>query len=232
MRQRRPRALVRATIAAWIRRGGVDMGEFEPGPFDTVEAFFLRRLLPGHRPLADAAAVSPVDGVVVSAGTITGDTVLVVKGHPMSLRRLVGGPVDHLVGGLHTTIFLTPDGYHHVHAPVDARVHAVRPIAGASLPQNADALQVLDRVYERNARAVVSLTLGDGAPVVLVMVGASLISGIHVDVAPGQQLERGARLGCFAFGSTVVLLAAPGLADEVAVGPGDGVRMGEALWLD
>src|SRR4051812_3003508 len=69
-RARRPRFLVEAAIAIWIRRGAVDPGEFEQKDYESVEDFFLRRLRPGARPIdgraaGDGSLVSPVDGVVV-----------------------------------------------------------------------------------------------------------------------------------------------------------------------
>ncbi len=230
MTRRRPRWLVQALIRAWIRRGRIDMADFEPGPFATVEDFFLRRLRPGARPLAEGA-VSPVDGVVVSSGRISGDEILVVKGHPMSLCRLLGeDSVAELEGGAHLTIFLTPDGYHRIHLPLAGTISGVRPIDGRAFPQNDDAMRHLERVYERNVRCVVDVELPSGGPALrMVLVGASLIGGIHVTAPRGVPLQRGAEIGHFSFGSTVVLLAPPGMLGDVAVARGEAIRQGQAL---
>ena len=230
MTRRHPAWLVQATIRAWIRRGQIDMADFEPGPFDTVERFFLRQLAPGARPLGEGF-VSPVDGVVVSSGRIESDTVLVVKGHPMSLTRLLGGEaIDDLIGGHHLTIFLTPDGYHRIHLPVTGSISAERRIDGRAFPQNGDALRHLERVYERNVRVALQVEVeGSAAPLRMVLIGASLIAGIHVTAPLKTPLARGAEVGHFSFGSTVAVLAPPGALRDLAVTPGQAVAQGESL---
>ena len=45
------------------------MSDFEERSYATVEDFFLRRLRPGARPLS-SGIVSPVDGLLVGAGTV------------------------------------------------------------------------------------------------------------------------------------------------------------------
>lgn len=231
MRRQSPRTAVDAVIRYWIRRGGIDMADFEPGPFATVEDFFLRRLRANARPLAPGF-VSPVDGVHVGSGPIHRGELLVVKDHPVSVGALLRDPelATRLEGGTHTTIFLTPDGYHRVHLPIAATLESVRPIAGRAFPQNDDALRHVRRIYERNARTVLTLALDDGTPLVAVMVGASLISGIHVTAPQGQRLDRGAEVGHFSFGSTIVLLAPAGQVSAVHPAPGEPVRFGQALW--
>lgn len=215
MRLERPRCLVRALIAAWRWRGRIRMDDFEPGPFASAEAFFLRRLRPGARPLAATAGpIAPVDGVVVG-----GDRDLVVKGQRLSVDVLCGRELD---AASVMTIFLTPDGYHHVHAPLPGTVTAVRAIEGRTFPQNDDALAARPDVYLRNARVVIETERWT-----LVMVAASLVSHIQVDVRPGDVLAPGDMLGRFSFGSTVVLLLpAPVTWRRHA---GEVVRMGEPL---
>lgn len=229
MRRRRPRSLVRAATRLWIRRGDVDMGDFEPGPFDTLEAFFLRRLRPGARPLG-AGWVAPADGIVMSAGTLPDDGGLRVKGQRIPVERLVGAEASGLAGGVHTTIFLTPDGYHRVHAPASGRVAELRSIGGRTFPQNEDALAHVPRIYERNVRKVLRLDPDEGPPILVVLVGASLVGGIHVAAPPGTRLERGAELGHFTVGSTVVLLAPPETAARLHARAGERIRVGETLW--
>jgi phosphatidylserine decarboxylase len=178
---------------------------------------------------------------VVSAGACERGTILQVKNKPISVDRLVHGAgpstIDLAPFASYVTIFLTPRGYHHVHCPIDARVEDVRWIPGRFFPQNEDALQHVDAIYERNERAVLRLTTALG-PMILVMVGASLIGGIHLRDAPrdtwvkrtptplGVEKKKGEALGHFTFGSTVVML----LPHSPAVPPaGTHVRMGQTL---
>ena len=78
----------------------------------------------------------------------------------------------------------------------------------------------------------------------MVMVGASLIGGIHLrgvarsDWVRGKpfrlhrRLARGDELGHFTFGSTVVVLLPPDLAGTAVVSEGHPIRMGETVWTD
>jgi phosphatidylserine decarboxylase len=242
----RPRWAVQAVIDAWARAERIDRTEFEPGPFATVHEFFLRRLRAGGRPLAEGV-VSPVDGRVVSAGTL-GDGPLWVKGEPLSLSRLINGAGVHrtdlrgLQGGSYAVVFLSPRGYHRVHMPEDGVVQSSQWLPGRFFPQNEDALRHIARVYERNERLVLSLQIDRHGPALLVMVGASLVGGIHLEAVPrrrftvggatalGHRLARGEELGHFAFGSTVVLLFPHAAALRPVVREGDEVRMGERLF--
>ena len=52
-RARRPRWIVDLAVRRWIDRAAIRMEEFLPGPFVSLEAFFLRRLRPGARPIGD-----------------------------------------------------------------------------------------------------------------------------------------------------------------------------------
>ncbi len=234
-RQTRPQRLVDAAVRAWIAREAIDMRDFEDGPFESLEHFFLRRLKPGARPLG-AGFVAPVDGCVVGLGTIERGTILQVKGTDLSIDRLVNGRLfdrrlDDFEGGTYVTLFLRPRGYHYVHAPEDLVVDDVRFIPGRFYPQNEDALQHIPGIYEKNERAVLSVRLeraGRHIPAILVMVGASVVGGIHVrDVGPKK---KGDELGHFSFGSTVVVLLPKDASGKLTVALGQELQMGHALF--
>ena len=86
-------------------------------------------------------------------------------------------------------------------------------IPGRFFPQNEDALRHIPRIYERNERAVLRLLCG-GRELLLVLVGASLVGGIHLRGVPrpawarrdpvslDRRLDRGEELAHFTFGST------------------------------
>lgn len=234
---RRPRWVVDAWTGEWLRRADVDLEGTERGPFASVAEAFGRRLVPGGRALG-AGLVSPVDGEVVATGTIVPGLRITVKGREMSLARVAGGvPLDPWLGGTYAVIFLSPRGYHHVHAPAPMTVDEVVWVPGRFYPQNHDALRAIPRVYERNERAVLRATTRDGAPLLLVMVAASLVGGVEVHgslLAGGARprsfdVEKGERLGSFLLGSTVVLLVPKSLGREVSVLEGDALRMGQSL---
>ncbi|MCC6898111.1 MAG: phosphatidylserine decarboxylase [Polyangiaceae bacterium] len=239
----RPAWAVDRAIDHWAQRDGIDRSEFEQRRFASLDDFFLRRLAPGARPL-EPGFVAPCDGNLIAAGRIDLDRPLVVKQQRLSVDRVVNGGVHDLglsdfEGGTYAVIFLTPRGYHRVHMPVAGTLEAVRWIPGRYFPQNEDALRVVPRVYERNERATLSCRDARGRPFLMVMVGASLIGGIHLDGVDrrawvktephpiGRALGRGDELGHFAFGSTVVVLLPRGYATGVVEQPE--VRMGQRL---
>jgi len=244
---RRPAWLVDWVIRAWIRAGAIDLTDFAERRYASIEDFFLRELREGARPLGPGF-VSPADGRLLACGSIQETTVLEVKEQRLSLERLVNGTRHHLdltgyAGGSYATIFLTPAGYHRVHMPVGGKLVDCRHIPGRYFPQNEDALRHIARIYERNERVTLRFLSDGGHPFLAVLVGASLIGGIHlrglarsdwVRAEPfsiGRQFAKGDELGHFTFGSTVVLLLPKGAsARSVVATPGGDIRMGETIW--
>jgi phosphatidylserine decarboxylase len=241
---RRPRWAVRAAIRTWSRLEQIELDDFERGPFASLDAFFLRALRPGARPLSPGF-VAPVDGKLVASGALDEGSRLTVKGQRLSVDQIVNAKRYDLdlkpyVGGAYAVIFLTPRGYHHVHMPCDATIEDVRWIPGRFYPQNETALEHIPSVYERNERAVLRARAADGQEFLLVMVGASLIGGIHLQAlerrawvglrctSVQRRYRKGERIGHFAFGSTVVVLLPQGRDHRLRASPE--VRMGETLF--
>jgi phosphatidylserine decarboxylase len=247
-RAQRPAWLVDRAVRAWIRAESIDLSDFVPQRYTSLEDFFLRELLQEARPLG-SGIVSPADGRLLACGGIDETTMLEVKEQRLSLDRLVNGTRHSLdmngyIGGSYATIFLTPAGYHRVHMPTGGELVACQHIPGRYFPQNEDALRHIERIYERNERAALHFQSDAGSPFLAVMIGASLIGGIHIaglarsawvrsqPFPVHRRLARGDELGHFTFGSTVVLLLPPGLAGACVVTPGDDIRMGETIWAD
>ena len=97
-------------------------------------------------------------------------------------------------------------------------------------------------MYERNERAALFFRAQESAlPFILVLIGASLVGGIHLQACPHevwrvsqatqleQPYERGDRLGHFSFGSTVVMLLPRDLVQDFRLQPGMHLRMGQTL---
>jgi phosphatidylserine decarboxylase len=240
----RPAWAVQAAIRTWSRVEQIELEDFEPGPYASLDSFFLRRLLPGRRPIA-GGFVAPADGQLVASGSLDEGALLTVKGQRLSLDQIVNAKRHDLdllpyVGGAYAIVFLTPRGYHHVHMPCDGVIQDVRWIPGRFYPQNQAALRHIPGVYERNERAVLRARGADGQEFLLMMVGASLIGGIHLQaldrsqwvgdraVTIGERYAKGERIGHFAFGSTVVVLLPRGREHHLRAGAA--VRMGETLF--
>lgn len=224
---RRPRWAVDAAVRTWARLERIELDDFEDRRYESLDDFFLRRLRPGARPIG-RGFVSPVDGRVLASGRLSRSSRLIVKGQRLSLDRVVNAGIHDLDlspydGGSFAVVFLSPRGYHRVHLPEQGLVRDVRWIPGRWFPQNEDALEHIPRVYERNERAVLRCALADGREYLLVMVGASLVGGIHLKARPRsawvatrptpieESYAKGDEIGHFAFGSTVVVLLPAGM---------------------
>ena len=236
-------------IRAAIRRYAIDLADAEesdPRRYASFNDFFTRALRPGTRPLAggEHTLVAPADGRVSASGRLLDGQLLQAKGHRFPLTALVGetGPrAQALSGGSFVTIYLSPRDYHRVHAPLAGLLRAANYLPGKLFSVNPRTDRALPGLYAVNERLVCWLDTAAGE-IALVMVGALLVAGIetvwHGCYQPGVanaetlaeaiRFARGAELGRFRFGSTVVLLLPPGI-DLDPLAPGQAIRMGARL---
>jgi phosphatidylserine decarboxylase len=249
---RSQRPWLKGPLMRWFAKTyGVDVTEAANADLDsyaTFNEFFTRELKVGARPIASGAdtIVAPADGVLTEHGAVDGGRVYQAKGQPYTLAELLGetaAAVEALEGGRYFTIYLAPYNYHRVHAPLDAHLVRTRYIPGARFSVSRATAAAIPRLFCRNERVVCWFDTGRGTMVV-VFVGALNVSSISTfargEIPSGaaqQWLEqqprpvgRGAEIGRFNMGSTVVVLFgssavrfAPGVADGLVV------RMGQAL---
>ena len=231
------RPLQRWLIRTVVRRYDVDLSDaVEPDPhsWPTFNAFFTRTLRPEARPLpAEPDAVAaPSDGTVQHAEVLAGTALVQAKSITYSIESLLGGDREAaaaLAGGAAATIYLAPRDYHRVHLPIDGSLAALVHLPGDRFSVNPATAQRIRHLFARNERVVFHFRDGGGRPFALVMVGALLVGGIETpwtgpiadlpDPNPGParrwelddlDLERGAEIGRFNMGSTVIALFPPG----------------------
>lgn len=244
-------------ITRFIAWFGVDTDEVaEPVPdgYATFNDFFVRALTPGAR-VVDAAAdsiVSPVDGTVSAAGSIDHETLLQAKGLSYSLTDLLAtdtADAGLYVGGAFATLYLAPCDYHRVHAPLAGELKALRYVPGDLFSVNEATVAWLPGLFVKNERLVCHLATANG-PMVLVFVGAMNVGTIHSvwtgDIRPRRSgvvaefdlrgltadtaFAKGDLLGWFNFGSTVILVAPPGMTEGfVRLEAGRTLRMGQVI---
>lgn len=250
-RARLPRPLGRAFVSAYCKFFEVDLADVDPRAiregWDSFNAFFTRRLVPGARPVDTRAdvMVAPCDGLVRGAVPIERHTEVVAKGHAYTIGELIADDAlaDSLVGGLATTIYLHPRDYHRVHVPCDGEIQRVVAVPGRLLPVTAAALERVPRLFALNERLVHVLDTAAG-PLVVVMIAAFGVGHMscayrHLDPHPREiqriecdppvRLRKGDELGVFHLGSTVVLLTRPGVRPLVPTEEPTVVRMGQPL---
>lgn len=246
------RAWLKVPLTRWFAKAyGVDLTEAANADLDsyaTFNDFFTRELKAGTRPIAagPSTTISPADGVLTEHGPIEGGHLYQAKGSAYTLADLLGdtgAAVDALEGGRYFTIYLAPHNYHRVHSPLDAQLERTRYIPGARFSVSRATAAAIPRLFCRNERVVCWFETALG-PMIVVLVGALNVSSIstfaHGEIVsgaarhwleqPARPVARGAEIGRFNMGSTVVVLLgsdrfrfSPGLADGLAV------RMGQAL---
>lgn len=243
-----------AFIKWFMRTFSISLDEAEhPKPENYVHfnAFFTRALKSGARPIEaeQSAYLSPVDGTVSQLGRIEQEQIFQAKGHHYTAAELLGS--ERLAApfrdGHFCTIYLAPYNYHRIHMPMTGRLSAWSLIPGRLFSVNPATARAMPGLFARNER-VVTLFDTDKGPIALVLVGALNVGSMEtvwagqitpphrrsgiVSWKPDQDcaLERGAEMGRFNMGSTVVLLSPPGSVNwDSAVRPGSTVRVGQSI---
>jgi phosphatidylserine decarboxylase len=214
-------------IRRFVSHFNVDLSEAEETSAENYacfNAFFTRALKPGTRPLPEDpnAISSPVDGYVSEAGIITSETLIQAKGRQYSLAILLGGKpglTKRFRNGHFATLYLSPRDYHRIHMPCNGRLRETLYIPGRLFSVAPHTTRALPNLFTRNER-LVSLYETDHGPMTLIMVGAIFVSCMETTTAGvikargghllhmryDESCHRGAEMGRFNMGSTVILL--------------------------
>jgi phosphatidylserine decarboxylase len=240
------------TIRGFLRLYRVDMTEAaqsDPYRFGTFNEFFTRALKEGTRSIAsDAEAIAcPVDGCVSEAGPIDRDLLLQAKGRRYRLTELLAAQpwASQFEGGSFATIYLAPYNYHRVHMPLRGELRETVYVPGRLFSVNAATARHVPGLFARNER-VLTLFDSDAGQFALLLVGALNVGSIATawagDITPAARrvitkipapptvLEKGAELGRFNMGSTVILLFEANRARwHTAVRAGSVVQLGQSL---
>ena len=237
-----------ASIAIWRLFSDLDLSEAKRARFRSLHDCFIRELKDGARPIdrRPEHLVSPCDGLIGACGRVSLGSVLQAKGFPYTLTELLADAelARYYEGGQYATLRLTSSMYHRFHAPAECRVEQVTYISGDTWNVNPSALKRVDRLFCRNERAVIRCRLASGKLLTLVPVAAILVASIRLrfldvllhlgyrgpTVIPcDAALDRGAEMGWFEHGSTIIVFAPPGLSLADGVQEGARFRVGEAL---
>jgi len=245
-----------ALIRWFIKRYAVNMAEAadpDPAAYLSFNDFFTRALKPSARPLANAGEhglLCPVDGAISQFGAIRDGRIFQAKGHDYTATALLGGDAAlaaQFNGGHFATLYLSPRDYHRVHMPCDGRLAHMIHVPGDLFSVNPTTARGVPGLFARNER-VVCVFEGRQGPWVNVLVGATIVGSMatvwHGQVNPPRSgrmqqrsyvgkdidLARGAEMGRFLLGSTVVLLFPPGpFQFNPAWVAGGAVRLGELM---
>ncbi len=235
-------------ISEFIRGFKPDVAEAaQPAlSYNSFNEFFTRSLRAGARPVDSdpQTFVSPVDGTVSQIGRLDGSQLLQAKGRAFTLEALLASSsaAEHFRDGNFATLYLAPYNYHRIHMPMAGTLRAAWFVPGRLFSVNAVTAAAVPNLFARNERVVCLFDPGFA----MILVGALFVGSIatvwHGDITPhsprrltqlppdGTPLEKGAEMGRFNMGSTVILLTPPGYADWLpGFAAGSRIRMGEAL---
>lgn len=195
--------------------------------FASFNEFFTRELEDGARTFNDQdnGILSPADGAVSQIGDIKNGRVFQAKGQDYSLLELLGGDQslnEEFSDGVFSTIYLSPKDYHRVHMPTTGTLRKMIYVPGDLFSVNQTTAENVPRLFSRNERLVAIFDTQQG-PMAMVLVGAMIVAAIET-VWAGQitppnrkiqmtefsnlqpiELKKGAEMGRFLLGSTVVL---------------------------
>ena len=218
-------------IESFIKKFKIDMSEAkhsDPAYFDTFNNFFTRELKEGLRPIVegDENLATPVDGCVSQQGDIKEGRIFQAKGHDFGLRELLGGRDDVAApfdDGIFSTVYLAPKDYHRIHMPMTGKLEQMIFIPGDVFSVNPLTAENVPNLFARNERAVAIFSTAVG-PMAMVLVGATIVGSIETVWAGTLKplknkevqywdykdqeivLEKGAEIGRFKLGSTIVAL--------------------------
>jgi len=215
----------------FIRHYQVDMAEAverDPARYPSFNALFTRALREDRRPLEgdERSILSPADSRISAFGAIERGHIFQAKGHEYTVTELLGGFSDlakPFARGSFLTVYLSPRDYHRLHMPVSGQLTTMLHVPGRLFSVAPRIVAHTPRLYARNERVVAFFDTAIG-PVAMALIGAINVGSIETvwagEVTPPSgrvisrtdfhgrdiNLERGAEMGRFNLGSSVVLL--------------------------
>jgi phosphatidylserine decarboxylase len=237
-------------IALWRLFCDVDLKDARTSHYRSLHECFTRQLKEDARPVDPdpATLVSPSDGIVGASGKVIAGECLQAKGFPYTLMDLLADRdlVRQYQQGSYVTLRLTAGMYHRFHAPADCEVEHVSYISGDTWNVNPIAVQRIENLFCKNERAVIRLKLEpSGHIITLVPVAAILVASIRLNflnvllhlryrgpnhIPCAAKLKRGAEMGWFQHGSTIIAFVPPGIRLVAGLVAGTPVRMGQPLF--
>jgi phosphatidylserine decarboxylase len=246
--------LNKPVIRWFIRKYKVDMADAvieDIGHYPNFNEFFVRALKPVARPLAmqENAIISPVDGTVSECGNIMNDYLIQAKGHFYSVEDLLGGDkilAKMFSGGRFATLYLAPYNYHRIHMPIAGRLKQMIHVPGRLFSVAPWTVRQVPRLFARNERLICLFSTPSG-PLAMILVGAMNVAAIEtvwsglVTPPMGKKISeydyshtakdyvKGAEMGRFNMGSTVILLTTEKVVWANALKAGLKLKMGQAI---
>jgi phosphatidylserine decarboxylase len=224
-----PGLINRLMIQKFAQAYSIDLSEAEKdiAEYTSIGDLFTRRLKLGVRPIGDSAIVHPADGVITSCGKIEHQKLIQAKNRSYNCAELLrhSSLAQEFEGGTFVTYYLCPTDYHRVHSSVDGQIIWSCHVPGEFWPVNEWSVQNIPNLFAENERVVTVIESSFGK-VALVMVAATNVGNLCMfydenictnrrstedrvrehSYQPSLIIKKGAELGMFKMGSTVIAL--------------------------
>ena len=228
----------------------LNLGEAKKQKFKSLHDCFIRELKPGAREINQDPKIitSPCDAIIGAHGKINETELFQTKGFPYTLNDLLIDKelVERYRNGLYITLRLKSTMYHHFHAPYAGSISEINYISGDTWNVNPIALKRVEKLYCKNERAIVDITLDNlNAQITMVPVAAILVASMKFNCLPetldlkykgpnkipcNTSFNKGDELGYFQHGSTVIVFASDNLKLSDTISEGNMIQMGEDLF--
>jgi phosphatidylserine decarboxylase len=201
----------RQLIPEFISKYGLDVSQFaEPAAsFSSFNDFFVRRLKPSARPIAqaDKDAIFPADGRHMGFQDLSELEGVFVKGQSFDLKSLFGSveaaaPFEQ---GTLTISRLCPVDYHRFHYPYSGKASAPELINGGLSSVNPIALRRDLSIFWQNKRNLSYIETDVFGRIASFEVGATCVGSMTYEKSLPGFVEKGEEKGFFSFGGSSVL---------------------------
>jgi phosphatidylserine decarboxylase len=217
------------------------------GEYHSLNAVFTRGIKPEFRPVPGAASgfLSPCDGTVQDVGRLEHGKLVTLKGIEYTLTSLLPHTDTRpFEDGHFAVIFLSPIDCHRVFSPHDGQLEEAIHVPGYRLLVHPPYQRAEYPVYTLNERVILRFSTNLG-PCLVVMVAGWGVGNITLPLdpefgprskeitvkswSPPVGVNRGDWIATFELGSTVMLIAPPGVNVAPRVTPNEKVKYGQSV---
>jgi phosphatidylserine decarboxylase len=176
-------------IYAYLFDANLDDVELPLHHYESLQAFFTRRMKKELRPVSEDDLVCPVDGRIVAFGKINSENEYMieqVKGIKYPVEQLLDMITDEELKEFKTknlyycVFYLAPGDYHRYHSPAELLIHKRKHIPGYLFPVMPVIVKTIRGLFALNERVVLDGTWKQGV-FHYVIVGATNVGSIVVN---------------------------------------------------
>jgi phosphatidylserine decarboxylase len=203
------RSWTKKKIRSFVAQHGIDVSECEKpvDSYPSFDAFFIRTLKKGSRPLAQGPII-PADGRYLFYQDISACDGFVVKNRKFSMKKLIGfnATENAYSQGSMVIARLSPSDCHRFHFPCDCIPSSAQLVNGPLYCAHPVAIMQNIALLAENKRMVTRLDTDHYGTILCIEIGATAVGSIHQTYQAGIPYKKGDEKGYFSFGGSAVIL--------------------------